>query len=60
MKKQGVQADGQKLRIEVFDEDRGQDEELGRLSINLANIQRKGTVQKVSFALYSFGNDFYY
>ncbi|CAJ0931463.1 unnamed protein product, partial [Mesorhabditis belari] len=40
------QADGQKLRIEVFDEDRGQDEELGRLSINLANIQQKGTVQK--------------
>ncbi|KAK6011978.1 C2 domain protein [Ostertagia ostertagi] len=36
------QAHGQKLRIELFDEDQGQDEELGRLSIDLKDIQAKG------------------
>ncbi|KAK6034451.1 C2 domain protein [Cooperia oncophora] len=39
------QAHGQKLRIELFDEDQGQDEELGRLSIDLKDIQTKGTVE---------------
>ncbi|WKY00199.1 hypothetical protein Q1695_014784 [Nippostrongylus brasiliensis] len=39
------QAHGQKLRIELFDEDQGQDEELGRLSIELKDIQAKGTVE---------------
>ncbi|ETN69472.1 C2 domain protein [Necator americanus] len=38
------QAHGQKLRIELFDEDQGQDEELGRLSIDLKDIQAKGSV----------------
>ncbi|CAJ0599487.1 unnamed protein product [Cylicocyclus nassatus] len=38
------QAHGQKLRIEVFDEDQGQDEELGRLSIELKDIQAKGSI----------------
>ncbi|EPB72803.1 C2 domain protein [Ancylostoma ceylanicum] len=38
------QAHGQKLRIELFDEDQGQDEELGRLSIELKDIQARGSV----------------
>ncbi|CAP35095.2 Protein CBR-ESYT-2 [Caenorhabditis briggsae] len=40
------QADGQKLRIELFDEDQGKDEELGRLSVDLKMVQAKGTVDK--------------
>lgn len=40
------QAHGQKLRIELFDEDQGKDEELGRLSIDLRTIQARGTVDK--------------
>ncbi|CAI5446596.1 unnamed protein product [Caenorhabditis angaria] len=40
------QADGQKLRIELFDEDQGKDEELGRLSIDLKLVQAKGTIDK--------------
>ncbi|KHJ77046.1 C2 domain protein, partial [Oesophagostomum dentatum] len=43
------QAHGQKLRIELFDEDQGQDEELGRLSIELKDIQAKGSIDNVSF-----------
>ncbi|KAK5964928.1 Extended synaptotagmin-2 [Trichostrongylus colubriformis] len=39
------QAHGQKLRIELFDEDQGQDEELGRLSIDLKDIQSRGSVE---------------
>lgn len=42
------QADGQKLRIELFDEDQGKDEELGRLSVDLKLVQAKGTIDKVS------------
>ncbi|VDM59539.1 unnamed protein product [Angiostrongylus costaricensis] len=38
------QAHGQKLRIELFDEDQGKDEELGRLSIELKDIQNRGQV----------------
>ncbi|PAV87276.1 hypothetical protein WR25_01388 isoform B [Diploscapter pachys] len=38
------QADGQKLRIEVFDEDQGKDEELGRLCIDLKDIQQEQVV----------------
>ncbi|KAJ1372931.1 hypothetical protein KIN20_035243 [Parelaphostrongylus tenuis] len=38
------QAHGQKLRIELFDEDQGRDEELGRLSIELKDIQNRGQV----------------
>lgn len=42
------QADGQKLRIELFDEDTaGRDEELGRLSIDLDDVRKRGTVDKV-------------
>ncbi|CAA9991437.1 C2 domain-containing protein [Caenorhabditis elegans] len=40
------QADGQKLRIELFDEDQGKDEELGRLSVDLKLVQAKGTIDK--------------
>lgn len=40
------QADGQRLRIELFDEDQGKDEELGRLSLDLKMIQSRGTVDK--------------
>ncbi|GMS89252.1 hypothetical protein PENTCL1PPCAC_11427 [Pristionchus entomophagus] len=39
-------ADGQHLRIECFDEDRGQDEELGRLNFPLSEIRDKGKVDK--------------
>lgn len=35
-------------RIECFDEDRGQDEELGRLNVPLAHIRDKGKMDKVS------------
>ncbi|CAB3402497.1 unnamed protein product [Caenorhabditis bovis] len=38
------QADGQKLRIELFDEDQGRDEELGRLSLDLKSVKAKGTI----------------
>jgi Ca2+-dependent lipid-binding protein len=41
------QADGQKLRIELFDEDTtGSDEELGRLALDLERIRRKGIIDK--------------
>ncbi|GMR42149.1 hypothetical protein PMAYCL1PPCAC_12344 [Pristionchus mayeri] len=39
-------ADGQHLRIECFDEDRGQDEELGRLNVPLSHIRDKGKLDK--------------
>ncbi|KJH46599.1 C2 domain protein, partial [Dictyocaulus viviparus] len=39
------QAHGQKLRIELFDEDQGRDEELGRLSIDLKDIQNRGRIE---------------
>ena len=40
------QADGQKLRIELFDEDQGQDEELGRLSLDLSMIRSRGSLDR--------------
>ncbi|CAD6188572.1 unnamed protein product [Caenorhabditis auriculariae] len=40
------QANGQKLRIELFDEDQGKDEELGRLAIDLNSIQARGSIDK--------------
>ncbi|CAI2347649.1 unnamed protein product [Caenorhabditis sp. 36 PRJEB53466] len=40
------QADGQKLRIELFDEDQGRDEELGRLCVDLKLVQARGTIDK--------------
>lgn len=36
------------MRIELFDEDQGKDEELGRLSVDLKLVQARGTVDKVS------------
>ncbi|KAK6025634.1 C2 domain protein [Ostertagia ostertagi] len=44
------QAHGQKLRIELFDEDQGQDEELGRLSIDLKDFRLKGSRENVWFS----------
>lgn len=44
------QASGQKLRIQVFDEDMtGMDDELGRLSIPLEVVKNAGEVDNVSF-----------
>ncbi|VDM46253.1 unnamed protein product [Toxocara canis] len=41
------EADGQKLRLELFDEDTtGSDEELGRLSLDLDIIKRDGSVDR--------------
>lgn len=41
------QADGQKMRIELFDEDTaGSDEELGRLSIDLDKIKTTGVIDR--------------
>uniref|UniRef100_A0A0M3HRP9 Extended synaptotagmin-2 n=1 Tax=Ascaris lumbricoides TaxID=6252 RepID=A0A0M3HRP9_ASCLU len=41
------EADGQKLRMELFDEDTaGSDEELGRLSLDLESIKREGSIDK--------------
>lgn len=41
------QASGQKLRLEVFDEDTtGADDELGRLSIPLEVVKNAGSIEK--------------
>lgn len=37
-----AQASGQALKVEVFDEDAGKDEELGHLTLDLAAVRRKG------------------
>ncbi len=39
---------GQRLRVELYDEDMaGEDEELGRLMIDLSTVQEKGMMDEV-------------
>lgn len=43
------QASGQRLRIELYDKDPGSnDEELGRMSIDLSDVRTKGHIDAVS------------